>query len=115
VTLWGRRQQCRHLDGLLADVREALTEAVAEGVPTNDVAWTATGETVGVIRLVPVRPGLLRTNGVSAAPAETVIAIDVSGGGDHAAGALAEWLRADELAGRVRYDAASTERARVGG
>ncbi len=85
-----------------AAAQEALTDAVAEGVLTNDVAWTATGENVGVIRLVPVRPGLLRSNGVGAASAETVIAIDVSGGGGHAAGALTEWLRTDdELDGRV--------------
>ena len=85
-----------------AAAQEALTEAAVEGEPTNDVTWTATGETVGVIRLVPVRPGLLRSNGISAALAETVITIDVSGGGDHAAEALTEWLReGNEIDGRV--------------
>ncbi len=85
----GTPQAARLVRFAPATARQALTEAVADGVAVNDVAWTASGETVGVIRLVPVRPGLLRANGTSAASAETVIAIEVTCGGDHAASVTA--------------------------
>jgi hypothetical protein len=62
-------------------------------MPLGDIAWTRTGQTIGVICLVPARPGVLRI--VSATgPAGTMLQVEVSGGDDRAAGGLAAWLGA---------------------
>ena len=66
----------------------------AERVPLSDVAWTTTGQTIGVLRLVPARPGVLRTADATG-HAGTVLQVGVSGGGDdRAAQGLAAWLGA---------------------
>lgn len=66
----------------------------AEQVPLSDVAWTTTpGQTIGVLRLVPARPGVLRTADVTG-PAGAALRIEVSGGDERAAEGLATWLAA---------------------
>lgn len=84
-----------------ANAQELLTDAVGDSVPMADIAWTARGETIGVIRLVPVRPGLVRT-GEGAVADELAIALYITGGGEHAAEQLLSWLSAnDDLPGRL--------------
>jgi hypothetical protein len=79
-----------------ACARAALTAASAETlgeperIPLDDVAWTRTGQTIGVIRLVPTRPGVLRIAD-RPNPGRTVLQVEVSGG-DRAAEGLAAWL-----------------------
>jgi hypothetical protein len=104
--LAGVPQQARLVAFAPEAARETIIETMAEdvvgtAVAGNDVEWTTSGDRVGNIRLVPVRPGTLRTSGVSADPAKTVVIIDVTGGGDRARGRLAEWLHDDELDTRV--------------
>ena len=82
--------------------RETIMDAMADDVignaiAGNDVEWTASGDRIGIIRLVPVRLGMLRTSQLPAAPDNTVITINVTGGRDHAEDRLAAWLRDDEL------------------
>jgi hypothetical protein len=74
---------------LTAESMETLDEP--ERMPLGDVAWTKTGQTIGVIRLVPARPGVLRIAG-GHDPGGTALQVEVSGGGDRAAEGLAAWL-----------------------
>ena len=104
--LAGAPQQARLVAFAPEAARETIMESMAEdvvgtAVAGNEVEWTVSGDRVGIIRLVPVRPGMLRTSGVSAAPAKTVVAIDVTGGGNRAREVLAKWLHDDELDTRV--------------
>lgn len=81
--------------------QELLTDAVGDSAPMADIAWTARGETIGVIRFVPVRPGLVRTT-EGTAPDELAIALYVTGGGEHATEQLLSWLSTnDDLRGRL--------------
>jgi hypothetical protein len=86
--------------------RETIMETMAEhvvgnAVAGNEVEWTATGDLIGIIRLVAVRPGTLWTSEAAATSASTVIAIDVTNGGDRARETLATWLHDDELGTQV--------------
>ena len=83
-----------------AGAREALaaqnagTPDDAEQVPLGNVAWTTTGQTIGVLRLVPARPGVLRVAG-AAGPVWMALQVEVSGDGDErAAEGLVAWLGA---------------------
>jgi hypothetical protein len=83
-----------------ADAREVLLAERADNgdpsdpTPLSDVAWTTTGQTIGVLRLVPARPGVLRIAD-AAALTGTMLQIEVSGSNeDRAAESLAAWLGA---------------------
>jgi hypothetical protein len=83
-----------------AGSRETLAAGGADGpdnaerMQSSDVIWTTTGQTIGVIRLIPARPGVLRATDATGT-AGTLLQIEVSGGGDErAAEGLAAWLGA---------------------
>jgi hypothetical protein len=84
-----RYAPARAREPLTAECMETADEP--ERMPLGDVAWTRTGQTIGVIRLVPARPGVLRIAG-GHDPGGTVLQVEVSGGGDRAAEGLAAWL-----------------------
>ncbi len=79
-----------------AGARQALTAEIAEDaerISLSNVAWTTTRQTIGVLRLVPARPGVLHTAGPAGATG-AVLQVEVSGGDDRAAEGLAAWLGA---------------------
>ena len=83
-----------------ADAREILLAERADNgdpadlTPLSDVAWTTTGQTIGVLRLIPARPGVLRIAD-AAGLTGTMLQIEVCGSGDdRAAESLAAWLGA---------------------
>jgi hypothetical protein len=96
-----------------AAARQVLTDAVTERTPVAEIAWMADGESVGVLRLVPLRRGVVRGKGTAAPTAETVLAITMTGDQDGAA-ALTNWLSGnDKLEGRVTPSAYADDPIRV--
>ena len=101
----GAPQQARLIPFAPETARETITRAMADdvvgkAVAGNDVEWMPSGDRIGILRLVPVRPGMLRTSGISAVTGQTSILVDVTGG-DRARAMLATWLRGDGPGGSV--------------
>jgi hypothetical protein len=74
--------------------REQLARALPDGTTLRQVAWTAAGETAGLIRLVPLRASALRDAAPAAPGGGTQVAIDVAANGGPKS--LADWLASDD-------------------
>jgi Effector Associated Constant Component 1 len=82
----------------------AAKDMIGPSGTEDEVRWTMTGDRVGVIRLVGLRPGVVQIGGVGdQRSAEVTGTVSIVHGGDQAMNALAGWLLADdELRGRVQ-------------
>lgn len=79
-------------------------ETIGSDRTEDEIRWTTTGDRVGVIRLVGLRPGVLRIpEAHDERSAEVTGTVSIVRGGDHALVTLTGWLLADhELRGRIQ-------------
>ena len=82
----------------------AARDAIRPSRTDDEVRWTATGDRVGAMRLVGLRPGVLRVPGArDERPAEVTGTVIIVRGDDQALATLTGWLLADdELRGRIQ-------------